>query len=100
MKTLILELLRALVYVAGGAVDMLAPGILDKGTSLKHRLTAAGLAILLVLMLLIFAQGCMATTDLDGKVYTSRLDILTPIGQTVSSYHVNPPAPPATQPAR
>jgi hypothetical protein len=36
----------------------------------------------LVAWLLLAPTGCMTTTDLDGKVYSFRLDILTPIGAT------------------
>lgn len=97
MKTTALALLKLLLDIVSGAVDLVAPGVLDNATSVKHRLTAAVLAIILIALLVLFAQGCMFTTDLDGKVYTWRVDVLTPIGQTVNNA---PQAPgPATRPA-
>jgi len=50
-------------------------------------LVAAGIAIAVSL----FVPGCMSTTEIEGKTYSWRLDILAPIGATVPD--PNPPRP-------
>lgn len=48
---------------------------------------------------LMFGTGCMTTLDLDGKVYKTRVDVLTPIMPTTTDQVPTRPAP-TTRPTR
>jgi len=47
------------------------------------RIIAALAAAAVAIAVSLCVPGCMTTTEVDGKVYSVRLDILAPIGATV-----------------
>lgn len=86
MKNTLLTILKAL----GGQLTTEHPNVVTRA------ILYAIVAIAAALVVMSFT-GCMATTHLDGKSYSWRLDILTPIGQTVN--HSQPAPIPTTSPA-
>lgn len=66
----------------------------------KQRIITAIVAAAIGVAVSLFVPGCMSTTNIEGKEYSWRLDILAPIGATVPN--PNPPTPhrTTTQPVR
>jgi hypothetical protein len=63
----------------------------------RQRIITAIVAAAIALSVCLFVPGCMSTTEIEGKTYSWRLDILAPIGATVPD--PNPPRV-RTQPAQ
>jgi len=55
----------------------------------KQRIITALVAAAIAVSVSLFVPGCMSTTEIEGKTYSWRLDILAPIGATVPD--PNPP---------
>jgi uncharacterized protein YggT (Ycf19 family) len=72
MKALLLGIVAALAAIVG-----------TSSIAWWKRLITAIVAAAIGISVTLWVPGCMATTDLDGKVYSTRLDILAPIGATV-----------------
>jgi len=64
------------------------------------RIVSALVAAAIALSITLFMPGCMSTTNLDGKEYSWRFDVLTPIGQTVNLPGARTSPLPTTQPSR
>ena len=66
----------------------------------KQRIITAVVAAAIAVAVSLYVPGCMSTTEIEGKTYSWRLDILAPIGATVPN--PNPPTPRHTtsQPAK
>lgn len=64
-------------------LEALLPGFFTGNAKPLYKMIVA-LAILaaIIAWILTAHAGCMTTTDVDGKVYSFRVDILTPIGAT------------------
>lgn len=88
MKSAMLALVVALVAI-----------VTTSTISWKKRIITAIVAAAIAVAVSLFVPGCMSTTEVEGKTYSWRLDILAPIGATVPD--PNPPRPrtPATHPA-
>jgi len=55
------------------------------------RIVSAVVAAAIALAISLYMPGCMSTTNLNGKSYSWRFDVLTPIGQTVELQHATDP---------
>lgn len=68
--------------------------------SWKKRIITALVAAAIAVAVSLWVPGCMSTTEIEGKTYSWRLDILAPIGATVPD--PNPPRTryPTTRPAQ
>jgi len=88
MKNLIKLTIAALVALLTG-----------QETTTRQKLIAGAIIAAITVAILFFTTGCMATTDLDGKRYSIRIDVLTPIGQTANGImHFIPLDPNAASP--
>ena len=75
--------------------------------SWKKRIITAIVAAAIAVLVSVFVPGCMATTNIDGKEYSWRLDVLAPIGATVPKpewetaqpIYIQAAPPPTSQPA-
>jgi hypothetical protein len=57
----------------------------------RQRIITAIVAAAIAISVSLWVPGCMSTTEIEGKTYSWRLDILAPIGATVPN--PNPPTP-------
>lgn len=99
--------MKALIAI----LELVLPGFFTGNAKPAWKaVVAVAVIAAIVAWLWLSPAGCMTTTDLDGKVYSVRVDILTPImpttGPAATAYaprlstNHNPPARPTTAPAR
>ena len=83
-----------------GIIVALASLVTTKTLVWWARIVAALAAAAIAVAVSLFVPGCMSTTNLDGKTYSWRLDILAPIGATVAQPGMTTPVTPTTQPGQ
>jgi hypothetical protein len=83
-----------------GIIVVLATMVNTSALKWWARVIAALVAAAIAVAISLCVPGCMSTTEIEGKTYSWRLDILAPIGATVPDPNPKPVRASATQPAK